>query len=165
MVESTNEKTGPAVETVAALVGGLLIGIVVVGLFALLGSTRQRRRHASEAEHIRRDLLGLADEARAAAEAALPQPKPAQPAYPDERLGNLLRGLVLGALAGGAMGVVRARQSGDATRARVRETLRDLTHEARGAVTDFTAWAADERPSPPATEPTADALTLAPTPR
>ena len=65
------------------------------------------------------------------------------PEYPDERIGNFMRGLVLGALAGGIFTLLNVRQSGAETRAQLRaraEGLRagvaDVVATARTAVQD-----------------------------
>jgi gas vesicle protein len=99
-------------------------------------------------------------------------PAKAVPAYPDERLGNFVRGFLLGALAGGVAAVLRAERSGDEVRAAllgrvtgVRESVADLMAEARTGVTDFAAWAGEqearaEAPAAPVKASVAD-LTLA----
>lgn len=92
------------------------------------------------------------------------------PEYPDERLGNFLRGLFLGALVGGTVAVFRAQQSGDLTRAQLRKRLgewRDeflgLSGEARTAAGDFTTWAGGDDRSRHFDEATsATELTLVP---
>jgi hypothetical protein len=141
------------------LVIGALLGALVMGLFSFVGLARTRQRRAqADATLIRGQIYSLADVAKVAADEAIPPPKPIRPAYSDERLHNFTRGIVLGALAGGVYGLLTAKQSGAAVRAHLRETLLDLTSEARAAVTDFTAWAADDAPTLP--EPTADSLTL-----
>jgi gas vesicle protein len=144
---------------VVNLVIGAVIGALVMGLFSFIGLARTRQRRAqADATLIRGQIYSLADVAKTAADEAIPAPKPVRPAYPDERLHNFTRGVVLGLLVGGAYGLLTAKQSGAAARARLRETLLDLTGEARAAVADFTAWGADESPTLP--EPTADGLTL-----
>jgi gas vesicle protein len=141
------------------LVIGAVIGALVMGLFSFVGLARTRQRRAqADANLIRGQIYSLADVAKTAGDEALPEPKPIRPAYPDERLHNFTRGIMLGVLVGGAYGLLTAKQSGAAARAQLRETLLDLTGEARAAVTDFNAWGADEAPAPP--EPTADSLTL-----
>jgi gas vesicle protein len=151
--------SGPGGADIVNLVIGALIGALVMGLFSFVGLARTRRRRAqADADLIRGQIYSLADVAKIAGDEAIPPPKPIRPAYPDERLHNFTRGVVLGALAGGVYGLVTAKQSGAAARAQLRETLLDLTREARAAVTDFTGWAADDAPAAP--EPTADSLTL-----
>ena len=80
------------------------------------------------------------------------------PEYPDERIGNFMRGLVLGALAGGIVTLLNVRQSGAETRAQLRaraEGLRagvaDFVATARTAVQDAIGGAGDEEDvwSPP----------------
>jgi gas vesicle protein len=150
-----------SIEPLVTLAGGLLLGMAVTGLVALIAAGRGRRsRAAKRAEAIREQIYALAAEARRAADEAAATPPPPPPAYPDERLGNFMRGLLLGALAGAVTGLVRARQSGAATRAQLRQALADLTQEARSAVTDFASWAADRSAATPAPEPSADDLTL-----
>jgi gas vesicle protein len=90
------------------------------------------------------------------------------PEYPDERLGNFLRGFVLGALAGGVAALLNARQSGAQTREQIRaqvlqfrKQLDDLTSGARTATADVAAWAADENATWSEESDSADALTLA----
>lgn len=97
-----------------------------------------------------------------------------QPAYPDEGLRNFIRGLLLGAIAGGVGAVLNARQSGALTRAEMERLIRDLrglasaradeartriatvTNEARATVAEFTAEGraivADLSGEPPAEE-------------
>lgn len=151
----------PSVEPVATLAGGLLLGVAVTALIALIVAGRGRRgRAAKRAEAIRSQLYELAAEARQAADEVLAPRPPAPPPYPDERLGNFVRGVLLGALAGAVTGLLRARQSGTETRAHLRQTLAGFTQEARNAVTDLTAWVADGRSAAPVSEPSADDLTL-----
>ena len=90
------------------------------------------------------------------------QPKPP---YPDERLGNFVRGLLLGALIGLVLALLTTPRSGAATRADIRNRVekarargREVADEARLAVSDFAAWAAETDESlPPAS---ADTLSL-----
>ncbi len=83
--------------------------------------------------------------------------------------GLFFRALILGALVGAVLALLKARQSGATTRAQVqslvettRHQAREVVNEARLAIEDFTAWAADEDDiAPPLPEPSAEALTLA----
>lgn len=160
-----NAPTLPA-ERLLNLVAGALAGAAIVGLLSLAGrSSARRRRAAAEASQIRGEIEGLADVARAAAAEATPPPVPARPTYPDERLGNFIRGLLLGALIGGVAMLFRTPRSGTAARAHLqarvgaaRAHLNDLTAEARTAVTDFAAWANDDTPLSAPT--TMESLTL-----
>lgn len=88
------------------------------------------------------------------------------PEYPDERIGNFARGLVLGALVGGVAALLNAHRSGAETRARLRgwaEGLRtgaaDLAGAVRTAVQDARAWA-DSEEEVAWTQPVAGAETL-----
>jgi hypothetical protein len=92
-----------------------------------------------------------------------------EPAYPDERIGTFLRGLVLGALAGGVAMLFKAPRSGAESRAwlrsfleDIRATTTDVADGLRAATGDRDAWAGDDEGSawthPPAS---AEALTLA----
>lgn len=138
---------------------GAVLGAVLTGVVSYFGLARSRRRRAAtDASAIRGQIYHLADIAREAGDEAIPPPKPFTPAYPDERLKNFTRGLVLGALAGAAYGLATATRDGASARTHLRETVRDLVGEARAAVADFADWAADEQPTPP--EPTVDSLTL-----
>ncbi|MCC6625893.1 MAG: hypothetical protein IT340_00700 [Chloroflexi bacterium] len=132
-------------ERVLTLLGGALLGGAVMALIAFVGLARSRRtRAAADAEIIRRSLQQLADVARIAAEEALPTPKPLKPAYPDERLRNFTRGLILGLLGGAVYGLATARRRGADERQHWRASLVDLAGETRAAVMDYTAWGADD---------------------
>jgi hypothetical protein len=155
------DQSGPPFISERALmvIGGTLLGAAVMALISFVGLARSRRtRAAADAAVIRQSLFQLADVARLAAEEALPTPKPLQPAYPDERLRNFTRGIVLGLLGGATYGLVTATRRGPDERQHWRATLTDLAGEARAVVTDYMAWNANG--SGPDAAASVDSLTL-----
>lgn len=88
------------------------------------------------------------------------------PDYPDERLGNFMRGLVLGALAGGVAALFSAQRSGAEARQELQKRLQELMgqlsglrSEASTTVADLATWAHDRDQGTQAS-PSVDRLTL-----